>query len=152
MRLLPLMLGGVPRLRSGRAGLALALILATAAPAAAQPVATSPGPDAVSVTIYRAPYRPAEQAIDLEWLGGYALITERRRIAIPAGEADIRFEGVAGGIVPESAIVTGLPDGVIEKNQDAYLLSPASLLDRSLGRSVHLRRTSLATGEVRDHV
>jgi hypothetical protein len=58
---------------------------------------------------------------------------------------------VAGGIIPESAIVTGLPDGVVEKNQDALLLSPASLLERSLGRRVHLRRTSLATGKVREH-
>ncbi|MDP8994709.1 MAG: hypothetical protein M3N07_06995, partial [Pseudomonadota bacterium] len=32
-----------------------------------------------------------------------------------------------------------------------YLLSPASLVDRSLGRRVHLRRTSRATGEVREH-
>ena len=48
--------------------------------------------------------------------------------------------------MPQSAIVTGLPEGVIERNRDAYLLSPATLLDRSLGRRVHLRRTSRATG------
>lgn len=73
-----------------------------------------------------------------------------RTIDIPAGDAAIRFEGVAGGIVPESAIVSGLPDGVAEKNQDAYLLSPGSLLDRSLGQRVRLRRTSPATGAVRE--
>src|SRR3546814_17845274 len=50
--------------------------------------------------------------------------------------------------MPESAIVTGCPDGVIEKNQDAWLLSPACLLDASLGRRVHVRRTSGATGGV----
>jgi hypothetical protein len=104
----------------------------------------------VSVTVYRDPNRPAQQPFYLSWLNGFALISERRTIVIPAGEADIRFEGVAGGILPESAIVTGLPDGVVEKNQDAYLLSPASLLDRSLGRRVHIRRTSAATGEVRE--
>jgi hypothetical protein len=64
--------------------------------------------------------------MELEWLNGYALITETRRISIPAGEGEIRFEGVAGAILPESAIVTGLPEGVIEKNQDAWLLSPAA--------------------------
>ena len=69
---------------------------------------------------------------------------------MPAGETEIRFEGVAGGIVPQSAIVTGLPDGIVERNRDAYLLSPATLLDRSLGRRVHLRRTSRATGAVRE--
>ena len=114
----------------------------------ALPVATSAGPNEVTVTVYRAPHRSAGEAMNLRWLNGYALISETRTVSIPAGESEIRFEGVAGGIIPESAIVTGFPDGVIEKNQDAYLLSPASLLDASLGRRVHLRRTSGATGEV----
>ena len=60
----------------------------------------------------------------------------------------MRFEGVAGGILPQSAIVTGFPDGIVERNRDAYLLSPATLLDRSLGRRVAIRRTSHATGAV----
>jgi hypothetical protein len=114
----------------------------------AQAIATSPGPQSVSVTVYRDPNRAADTAMNLGWLNGYALVSEVRTIDIPAGEADIRFEGVAGGIIPESAIITGLPDGVVEKNQDAYLLSPSSLLDRSLGKRVHIRRTSRATGKV----
>jgi hypothetical protein len=134
-----------------RALLLLAAALLSPLPAAAQPVATSPAPDRVSVTVYRDPNRPARQRMELSWLNGFALISETRTVTIPAGEGDIRFEGVAGGIIPESAIVTGLPRGVTEKNQDAWLLSPASLIDRSLGRRVHLRRTSLATGEVREH-
>ena len=81
----------------------------------AQSVQTSAGPDSVGVTIYRAPNRDADQKIDLGWLGGYALITETRTVTIPAGRAVIRFEGVASGILPESAIVTGLPAGVREK-------------------------------------
>jgi hypothetical protein len=127
-----------------------ALALAFSAPAAAQTIATSPAPQQVGVTVYRAPQRPASEPMNLNWLNGFALITETRRVSIPAGEADIRFEGVAGGILPESAIVTGLPGGVVEKNQDAYLLSPGSLIDASLGKRVHLRRTSRATGEVRE--
>ena len=124
------------------------LLLVTAAPAAAQTISTSPGPDSIDVTIYRDPNRAPGQPLNLNWLNGFALISETRTITIPAGESDMRFEGVAGGIIPESAIVTDLPAGVIEKNQDAYLLSPASLLDVSLGRRVHIRRTSQATGEV----
>lgn len=131
--------------------IAAALVLASAgAPVLAQAISTSAGPGSVSVTIYRDPGRGANETMDLSWLEGFALVTESRQVSIPAGEADLRFEGVAGGIIPESAIVTGLPDGVVEKNQDAWLLSPASLLDRSLGKRVHLRRTSLATGEVRE--
>ncbi len=128
----------------------LGLFLGSAAIASARPVALSPGPEAVAVTVYRAPGRGADEGMDLRWLNGFALITETRRISIPAGESDVRFEGVAGGILPESAIVAGFPDGVIEKNQDAWLLSPASLLDASLGRRVHLRRTSAQTGAVRE--
>ena len=128
-------------------GLAMLLALC-AAPAFAQPAATSPRPDRVAVTVYRAPHRPPQEALNLRWLNGYALISETRTVSIPAGESVIRFEGVAGGIVPESAIVSGLPEGVVERNHDAWLLSPASLLDRSLGRRVHLRRTSRATGRV----
>jgi len=119
-------------------------------PAGAQPIVTSTGPDEVDITIYRAPARSPRSSINLDWLLGYALISETRRISIPAGESEIRFEGVAGGILPQSAIVRGFPEGVVERNLDAYLLSPESLLDRSLGRRVHIRRTSRSTGEVRE--
>ncbi|HEX8194248.1 MAG TPA: hypothetical protein VF552_15240, partial [Allosphingosinicella sp.] len=118
------------------------------APAAAPAVATSARPDRVAVTVYRAPNAPPGREMDLDWLQGYALISETRSVTIRPGETELRFEGVAGGIVPQSAIVTGLPDGVLERNYDAYLLSPASLVDRSLGRRVHLRRTSRVTGRV----
>lgn len=134
----------------GRMRLLLAVLLwgASAPLAAAQTIATSAGPDSVSVTVYRDPGRGAGRAMNLSWLSGFALITETRRIAIPAGEAEIRFEGVAGGILPESAIIDGFPKGVLEKNQDARLLSPGNLLDASLGRRVHIRRIAAATGIV----
>jgi hypothetical protein len=139
-----------------------AMALAAAAPLPAVPavppavappavaLAVSPAPQAASVTVYRAPWRSASEPINLKWLNGYALISETRRVVIPAGESELRFEGVAGGILPQSAILTGLPGYVVEKNQDAWLLSPASLLDASLGRRVHLTRTSRKTGQVRE--
>jgi hypothetical protein len=129
--------------------LLLSLLLLAGWPARAA-VVTSAAPDRVAVTFYRAPDRPPEAPMTLQWLNGFALVSEVRRISLPAGEADIRFEGVAGGILPQSAIVTGLPGDVVEKNRDAYLLSAGSLVERSLGRRVHLRRTSRATGAVRE--
>jgi len=117
-----------------------ALFSCLATSALAQPV-TSPGPDSVSIAIYADPDRNAATKPNLGWLRGYALISEKRTITIPAGRATIRFEGVAGGILPESAIVTGLPDGVREKNLDADLLSPRSLYAHSIGRPVTIRRT-----------
>lgn len=124
--------------------------LLPAFPAAAQEVVTSSAPDSVAVTIYRAPNRSPGTDMDLGWLEGYALVTEKRTVQIPAGRAVIRFEGVAGGMLPESAMVSGLPDGVTEKNLDADLLSPGNLYARSLGRPVVLRRTHARTGEVHE--
>jgi hypothetical protein len=128
--------------------LGLAVLLAAALPAAA--TVTSPAPDHVALTVYRAPGRTARQAMNLNWLAGFALVTETRTIALPAGDAVLRFTGVADGIVPASAIVTGLPGGVIEKNRDARLLSPAALIDGTLGRAVTIRRTDKASGTVRE--
>lgn len=127
--------------RGIRRGLGILLAVGAGAPLPAQTVTTSAGPERVAVTVYRNPDRSADDAIDLGWLQGYALVTETRRLTIPAGTATIRFEGVAAGALPESAIVTGLPAGVSEKNLDADLLSPRSLYDRSLGRPVTIRRT-----------
>ena len=90
----------------------------------------------------------AAAEMDLGWLGGFALVTETRRVSLPAGEVDLRFEGVAGGLIPQSAVVSGLGDVVSEKNRDAKLLSPGTLIDAYLGQRVHLRRTSKATGKV----
>jgi hypothetical protein len=122
------------------------LLLLLAAPAAAQQVVTSPGPEAVSVTIYRNPNGGGE--MDLDWLNGYAFITETRTVSLPAGESVIRFEGVAGNILPASAIVRNLPRQPAEKNHDARLLSAGALVDAFLGRQVHIRRTDRATGRV----
>ena len=126
--------GGMPKMRVW----AVSLLALLAAPLTAQ--TTSLAPDKVAVTIYRAPDRDPDEAIDRDWLQGYALITERRRVHVPAGRSVLRFEGVAAGILPESAIVTGLPQGVREKNLDADLLSPISLFARSFGRPVMIRR------------
>jgi len=127
----------------------LGAALMAAAPLAAQQVVTSSGPARVAVTIYRAPDRGAADAINPAWLGGYALISEEREVAIPAGDATIRFEGVAAGMLAETALVEGLGAGVSEKNLDAELLSPRNLYARAFGRPVTLRRTD-AKGHTRE--
>lgn len=125
----------------------LSLLLA-ASPVAAQTLVESDRIDAVSVTLYRDPNR-GEGAIPARgWPGGYALVTETRTISVPAGKSVIRFVGVSEGMMPETAIVTGLPQQVNEKNRDARLLSPAALIDAYLKRRVTIRRTNRATGKV----
>ncbi|GAA4009355.1 DUF4139 domain-containing protein [Sphingomonas swuensis] len=116
-------------------------------PAHAQVPVTSPRAERVEVTVYRDLSR-GNRRLERDWLNGYALISETRTVTIPAGESELRLEGVASGIIPQSAIVGGLPQGIVERNRDALLLSAGSLIDRSLGQRVTLRRTSRATGRV----
>jgi hypothetical protein len=129
-----------------RAAAALLLAIASAG-AAAQQVVVSAAPEAIMISTYRDPQR--EQGDEMSgWLGGYALITETRTVDLPAGDSEVRFEGVAGTIMPASVIIRGLPGMPAEKNYDARLLSAGSLIEAALGRQVHLRRTSRATGQV----
>jgi hypothetical protein len=122
----------------------LAWILATAS-AVADDIAASP-PVELSVTVYRAPFRAAG-SINLDGLAGFALVSEVRTVHLPAGLSRLRFEGVADGIEPASAIVTGLPPGVIEKNREGKLLSPSALLAATVGKPVTLLRTDKKTGQ-----
>ena len=114
---------------------------------AAPQIAVSAKIDDAAVTVYRAPSRGGGP-INPNWPQGFAFITETRTVTLPAGTSVLRFEGVAEGLLPETAVVSGLPGGVIEKNRDARLLSPAGLVDAYLKRSVTLRRTNIATGKV----
>lgn len=103
--------------------------------------------DSVNVTVYQDPNRNG-RPINANWPGGYALISEKRTIIIASGESQIRFEGVSEGMLPESAVLSGLPQGVIEKNRDERLLSPYGLVDSYLKRRVTIKRTSGETGKV----
>lgn len=126
-----------------RRTLALFLLLSTAS-VGAENITASPPRD-LTITVYRAPNR-GSGSIDLDGLEGFALISESREVILPPGDSRLRFEGVADGIEPASAIVTGLPSGVIEKNRDAALLSPSALVAAAVGKQVMLVRTDPKTG------
>ncbi|MDP3657503.1 MAG: hypothetical protein Q8R45_11120 [Brevundimonas sp.] len=133
---------------------AIAALTGLAAPAWAQVESVSAAPERTAVVIYRD--RPVDTAaliarsanpwerLDRE---GLALIVETRTIDLPAGEAVIRFRGVATGIVPQTATLDGLPAQVVERNTDFDLLSPGSLLQHSVGEVVRVVRTNPETGE-----
>lgn len=124
----------------------LASLLIVSTPVMADaPVVLSPGPDSVAVTLYRDPAR-GEGAIDKANPTSFALIAETRTVSLPAGVVTVRFEGVAGGIVPQSAILFGTNPR--ERNRDAALLSQKGLVDAYTGQQVILRRTDRATGKV----
>ena len=128
--------------------IAAAALSTVAVPAAAASTheVLADAPTDLSVTVYRAPER-GSGSLDLDDLNGFALIRETRVIHLSAGENRVRFEDVADGIEPASAIVTGLRTGIVEKNRDAQLLSPSGLVAASVGKSVMLVRTSARTGK-----
>jgi hypothetical protein len=104
-------------------------------------------PSALAVTVYRAPYR-GSGSIDLNDLRGFALVSETRTVHLPAGVSRLRFEGVADGIEPASAIVSGFPDGIIEKNREGKLLSPSALVAAAVDHPMTLLRTNKKTGKL----
>ncbi len=126
-------------------GLTARPLAATEAPLAADVLAGAPSD--LSVTVYRAPSRSAG-SINLDNLGGFALVSETRVVRLPEGESRLRFEGVADGIEAASAIVTGLGAGIIEKNREGALLSPSALLAAAVGKPVVLLRTNSKTGKL----
>jgi hypothetical protein len=111
------------------------LILACASAAAADVL--SPGPDAVSLAVYRGGYVGGD---------GVAFVSETRTIDLPAGRTRVKFEGVAEGIIPQSAGVEGLPGDLVERNYDYDLLGPGSLLQHAVGHSVRVVRIAPRTG------
>lgn len=131
------------------ARLLLLILLLLPVPAFARETVSASPPQNLSVTVYRDPDRaqgPSPSALSPGSSNGFAMISETRTVVLPAGPSTIRFEGVAEGMVAVTAIVTGLPGGTLEKNRNGNLLSPASLVDGSLGNRVTISRTNPATG------
>jgi hypothetical protein len=125
---------------------ALALWVLAASPAAAQ--AVSDAPSAASVTIYRDRNIATGDLGALDPSQGLALITETRTVEVPAGASRIAFRDVADTMVPETVAVEGLPGTVVERNEDFDLLSPGSLVARSVGRTVRVVQTERGAGKV----
>ena len=128
------------------ATLSLLLLLAIPAQAQERQIVTASEPEALAVTVYRDPNRGMWEDLDPDWPQGFAMISETRTVTLPPGRSTIRFDGVSEGMIAVSAIVTGLPGGTIEKNRNADLLSPAALVNGTLGNRITITRTNPATG------
>jgi hypothetical protein len=111
-----------------RAALALAGLaaLSTAASAAnGEGATTMADRRAVAVTIYSA---------------GIALVRDRRRITVPAGESRLALRDVSDKMLPETASLRSLGASsafdVVEQNFEAALLTPQAVLQANVGRIV----------------
>ena len=79
-----------------------------------------------------------------------ALIRDRRRVKLPAGEQELAIRGVSGRLQPETALLEsrGGSGGirVLEQNFNYDLLTPRKLLEKYPGRQIGILRTNPATG------
>ena len=81
-----------------------------------------------------------------------ALIKERRKVSLAAGTTRLALKEVSAQMRPETALlraVTGSPIGLIEQNFDFDLLSPASLLEKYVGKEITVIRSHPSTVEER---
>jgi hypothetical protein len=131
--------------------LPITLLLAALSPA--QAAVISERPDHVAVVVYNLSsvdtaslYNGGYNSSD----GGLGLVIETRTVDLPAGPSDLQLRGVASTIVPQTAEVSGLPEPVDQRNFDYQLLTPGSLIEKSIGQPIHLIRTNRKSGETRD--
>ncbi len=124
--------------RYSTAGINLATLLTAVqvavAPAFAEVAVTTEQQTSIAVTIYNQ---------DL------ALIRDTRNVSVKKGENDLAFIDVSAVIRPETALLdsNGKALDVIEQNFDFDLLTPAKLLEKSLGQIMRVTRTNPATGK-----
>ncbi|PLR20157.1 hypothetical protein SGCZBJ_22035 [Caulobacter zeae] len=104
----------------------------------------------MAVTLYRDGQGPVQKLSPWQkqqaFEKGLILVSETRTVELPAGRHSLRFDGVAEGLIPQSAAIEGLPSGAVERNYDYALLSPGTLVERSLGKPVKVVRTNRETG------
>lgn len=120
-----------------RAALALAAVtaLATAASAANREGATTMADRReVAVTVYN---------------GDIALVRDRRRITVPAGESRLALRDVSDKMLPETAALRSLGASsafdVVEQNFEAALLTPQAVLQANVGRTVTVTHVDART-------
>ncbi|HDS15514.1 MAG TPA: DUF4139 domain-containing protein [Proteobacteria bacterium] len=67
-----------------------------------------------------------------------ALIKDKRRLELPAGEVKLAFREVSAQLRPETALLAGDGLAVIEQNFEFDLLTPEALLKKYVGRRVEV--------------
>lgn len=84
-----------------------------------------------------------------------ALIKDERQVILPKGEFALELAGVSAQIKPETAMLRNTKAegaiSVLEQNFDFDLLTPAKLLDKSVGKTLTLIKTHPETGEQTSH-
>ncbi|MCW5946392.1 MAG: DUF4139 domain-containing protein [Fimbriimonadales bacterium] len=103
---------------------------------AAGAIAMATAPQSVEITVYNA---------------NFALVKEVRAIDLRSGRQEVRVEDVAQYIDPTSVtfrnLTAGVPIVVLEQNYQYDLMSPFTILSKSIGKRVRIIRT-LESGQM----
>ncbi len=103
---------------------------------AAGAIAIATAPQSVEITVYNA---------------NFALVKEVRSLDLRSGRQEIRVEDVAQYIDPTSVtfrnLTAGVPIVILEQNYQYDLMSPFTILSKSIGKRVRIIRT-LDTGQM----
>jgi hypothetical protein len=75
-----------------------------------------------------------------------ALVQDVRRLDLPTGRSRQNFADVSAAIRPETVGLAAPDSAVVEQNFDYDLLSPTSLMQKSVGDMITLIRTASMTG------
>ncbi len=76
-----------------------------------------------------------------------ALVRDSRSLTLAPGQQTLAFREVSAKIRPETALLAAPGLNVLEQNFEYDLLTPSSLLDKYVGRTVQLIKTHPTTGE-----
>lgn len=122
--------------------LCLVALLAGAAPAALAILA--PGAQAQELALTEESRRSLTLTVYNQNLG---LVSETRRVELPAGETLLALEDVSGQMQPETVLLSAQGLRIIEQSLAADLLTPQRLLEASVGQTVQIIRSHPETGE-----
>ncbi|MCU6432383.1 DUF4139 domain-containing protein [Undibacterium sp. Jales W-56] len=80
-----------------------------------------------------------------------ALVKDQRKLQLKHGASALAFRDVSARMRPETALLRSVTApgslSVLEQNFDFDLLTPQKLLEKYVGRNVHVIRTNTATGQ-----
>lgn len=81
--------------------------------------------------------------------GGVAQVRDERMVSFANGQQRLHFEDVASSIMPQTSLFQAEGVSLLEQNYDYDLLTPAKLLEKSVGSSVWVSLQNPVTGEER---
>lgn len=109
--------------------------LQATAPAAQENIAVDAGDrTGLSLTVYQ---------------DGYGIVHDRRRVELSGDTTLLRFEDVARRLMPETVLLDVPGADVLEQSFDFDVLTPQSLIARSVGHEIQVYRPHPETGEDR---